>query len=105
MLAHVIVKESVNSTFESELTANQKIYERMHLLPGTSLITVNSQQVDTEKGDLYSVLDMLSGDAKMMDLLAANGVATSKIHPFLALRSVSARGLLFVFVLFKIIAT
>uniref|UniRef100_A0A1A8MQF2 UDP-glucose ceramide glucosyltransferase-like 1 n=1 Tax=Nothobranchius pienaari TaxID=704102 RepID=A0A1A8MQF2_9TELE len=84
--ARSITKTVVNSEIRKEIGENQKFFKgTLGLQPGDSALFINGLLVDLDTQDIFSVLDVLRSEARVMEGLRSLLIETPYIHDILKL--------------------
>lgn len=84
--ARSITKTVVSSEIRKEIEENQKFFKgTLGLQPGDSALFINGLHIDLDTQDIFSVLDVLRSEARVMEGLRSLLVETPYIHDILKL--------------------
>ncbi|XP_056151310.1 UDP-glucose:glycoprotein glucosyltransferase 1 [Lampris incognitus] len=84
--ARSITKTVVNSEIRREIGENQKFFKgTLGLQPGDSALFVNGLHIDLDTQDIFSVFEVLRGEARVMEGLRSLLIETPYIHDILKL--------------------
>ncbi|XP_012736496.2 UDP-glucose:glycoprotein glucosyltransferase 1 isoform X1 [Fundulus heteroclitus] len=84
--ARSITKTVVNSEIRKEIEENQKFFKgTLGLQPGDSALFINGLHIDLDTQDIFSVLDVLRSEARVMEGLRSLLIETPYIHDILKL--------------------
>ncbi|XP_017270490.1 UDP-glucose:glycoprotein glucosyltransferase 1 isoform X1 [Kryptolebias marmoratus] len=84
--ARSITKTVVSSEIRREIGENQKFFKgTLGLQPGESALFINGLHIDLDTQDIFSVLDVLRSEARVMEGLRSLLVETPYIHDILKL--------------------
>ncbi|XP_054894492.1 UDP-glucose:glycoprotein glucosyltransferase 1 isoform X2 [Poeciliopsis prolifica] len=84
--ARSITKTVVKSEIRKEIEENQKFFKgTLGLQPGDSALFINGLHIDLDTQDIFSVLDVLRSEARVMEGLRSLLIETPYIHDILKL--------------------
>ncbi|XP_015248212.1 PREDICTED: UDP-glucose:glycoprotein glucosyltransferase 1 isoform X2 [Cyprinodon variegatus] len=84
--ARSITKTVVNSEIRKEIEENQKFFKgTLGLQPGDSALFINGLHINLDTQDIFSVLDVLRSEARVMEGLRSLLIETPYIHDILKL--------------------
>ncbi|XP_005798400.1 UDP-glucose:glycoprotein glucosyltransferase 1 isoform X2 [Xiphophorus maculatus] len=84
--ARSITKTVVKSEIRKEIEENQKYFKgTLGLQPGDSALFINGLHIDLDTQDIFSVLDVLRSEARVMEGLRSLLIETPYIHDILKL--------------------
>ncbi|MEQ2288758.1 UDP-glucose:glycoprotein glucosyltransferase 1, partial [Ameca splendens] len=84
--ARSITKTVVNSEIRKEIEENQKFFKgTLGLQPGDSALFINGLHIDLDTQDIFSVLDVLRSEARVMEGLRSLLIESPYIHDILKL--------------------
>ncbi|XP_062849869.1 UDP-glucose:glycoprotein glucosyltransferase 1 [Trichomycterus rosablanca] len=84
--ARSITKTAVNADVRQEIEENQKFFKgTLGLQPGDSALFINGLHIDLDVQDIFSVFDVLRGEARVMEGLRNLLIDTPFIHDILKL--------------------
>uniref|UniRef100_A0AAV2JJA9 UDP-glucose ceramide glucosyltransferase-like 1 n=1 Tax=Knipowitschia caucasica TaxID=637954 RepID=A0AAV2JJA9_KNICA len=84
--ARSITKTVVSDELRKEIGENQKFFKgTLGLQPGDSALFINGLHIDLEAQDMFSVLDVLRSEARVMEGLRSLLIETPYIHDILKL--------------------
>uniref|UniRef100_A0A4W4FIS8 UDP-glucose ceramide glucosyltransferase-like 1 n=1 Tax=Electrophorus electricus TaxID=8005 RepID=A0A4W4FIS8_ELEEL len=84
--ARSITKTVVNSEIRKEIEENQKYFKgTLGLQPGDSALFINGLHIDLDVQDIFSILDILRSEARVMEGLRSLLVDSPHVHDILKL--------------------
>ncbi|XP_072111746.1 UDP-glucose:glycoprotein glucosyltransferase 1 isoform X1 [Mobula birostris] len=84
--ARSITRTVVNSDMRKEVEENQRFFkETLGLHPGDSALFINGLSIDLDVQDVFSVLDLLRNEARLMEGLHDLGIQGNELHELLKL--------------------
>ncbi|XP_067851613.1 UDP-glucose:glycoprotein glucosyltransferase 1 isoform X2 [Heptranchias perlo] len=84
--ARSITRTVVNSDMRKEVEENQRYFkETLGLHPGDSALFINGLSIDLDVQDVFSVLDLLRNEARLMEGLHDLGIQGDELHELLKL--------------------
>ncbi|XP_055013618.1 UDP-glucose:glycoprotein glucosyltransferase 1 [Boleophthalmus pectinirostris] len=84
--ARSITKTVVSAEIRKEIGENQKFFKgNLGLQPGDSALFINGLHIDLDAQDIFSVFDVLRGEARVMEGLRSLLIETPYIHDILKL--------------------
>ncbi|XP_036314767.1 UDP-glucose:glycoprotein glucosyltransferase 2 [Pipistrellus kuhlii] len=86
--ARSLTRISINQHMKKEIQKNQQdLHNRFEIQPGDALLYINGLRVDMDALDIFSILDMLKLEGKMMNGLRKLGINGEEMSKFLKLNS------------------
>ncbi|XP_057192327.1 UDP-glucose:glycoprotein glucosyltransferase 2 isoform X1 [Triplophysa rosa] len=88
--ARSLTKVAVNQELKKEVEENQKrLSDSMGIHPGDASLFINGIHIDLDLHDPFSILDILRGEAKILEGLHNLGIRGSSVNKFLHLSTTS----------------
>ncbi|KAA0715726.1 UDP-glucose:glycoprotein glucosyltransferase 2 [Triplophysa tibetana] len=89
--ARSLTKVAVNQELKKEVEENQKrLSDSMGIHPGDAGLFINGIHIDLDLHDPFSILDILRGEAKVLEGLHNLGIRGSSVNKFLHLSTTSS---------------
>ncbi|XP_069752683.1 UDP-glucose:glycoprotein glucosyltransferase 1 isoform X2 [Narcine bancroftii] len=84
--ARSITRTVVNADMRKEIEENQRFFkETLGLHPGDSALFINGLNIDLDVQDIFSVMDLLRNEARLMEGLHDLGIQGDELHELLKL--------------------
>lgn len=91
-MARSLVKTSVDENMKREISKNQQYFENYHGIPaGDSALYVNGIAMDMEVYDVFTLLDIMKSEAKIMEGLFALGFQGEQLYNLLQIDTTSGK--------------
>ncbi|BFZ00634.1 hypothetical protein BsWGS_03673 [Bradybaena similaris] len=88
--AKSLMRTAVTNEFKREVKRNQEQFELRGISDGNSLLYLNGLNVDLEAYDIFTLLDVMSSEAKLVEGLHSLGLKGAELQGFLQLDLVAS---------------